>query len=187
LHIRTGPQWRSSGGPTRSCGRCFKSQCRRFPADATRGRRRVQHAVCPGAPGGSPSCPGDHVNPRGHPGVEGTTDTIKARPSSAPSNLRGLKGNPHPLVQVAPWRARVRLFAAGPGATAISPPASGRPLLSRMRSRGIRRNTSHAPTANRGSVMLMANDETMNRTTPSAGLTAVCSTLPSQSFTQPRF
>src|SRR5215469_2106447 len=45
----------------------------------------------------------------------------------------------------------------------------------------------YAPTANRGSVLLIANDETMNRTTPSAGLIAVCSTCPSQSLTKPRF
>ena len=46
---------------------------------------------------------------------------------------------------------------------------------------------AQAPTAKRGSVSLMANDETIKSTTPSAGLMAVCSTRPSQSFTRPRF
>src|SRR5215472_18260640 len=45
---------------------------------------------------------------------------------------------------------------------------------------------AQTPTANKGSVRLIANDETMKRTMPSAGLIAVCSTCPSQSLTTPK-
>jgi hypothetical protein len=52
-------------------------------------------------------------------------------------------------------------------------------LGTRQNRKGKREKRSQAPTANRGSFRLIANDETKKRTTPSAGLSAVCRMCPS--------